>query len=172
MASDEDDNDLDSRLAKVRARMKRLENIHTKSADKFSQTLDELVKLKGEEEALLIIKKIVVDAFTRIVERTPVDTGRARAGWQFEVGKAQAWTPPEGIYDALKDAETKRAIKAAVEDELKRIREASPEALWIISNHLDYIGALEAGWSKQAPSGMVAITLQELRRRLAKKYSL
>lgn len=156
----------------MQARVKKLENLHTKSVEKLGAALDEIIRLKTEEEALLIVKKIVADAFVRIVNRTPVDTGRARASWQFGVGIPPAGEAPEGEYPALK-VDGKAAIRAAVSDQLDKISDASPAALWYIANHLDYIEALEAGHSLQSkPYAMLNLTLRELNHQLRKKYEL
>lgn len=168
----EDGERWDRRLEAVRARIKKLENLHTRSAEKWEATLDELVKLKTEEEALLIFRKMVIDAFVRIVSRTPVDTGRARASWQFGVGSAPAGKVPEGEYNNMK-GKGRRAVRSAVIDELEKINDAPADRMWYIANNLEYIEALEAGHSAQTPPyGMVGLTLNELRNELRRKYKL
>ena len=65
------------------------------------------------------------EALARIMNKTPVDTGRARAGWRVaKTGKLK----------------------------------------FTVFNTVHYIIYLEFGHSKQAPRGMVAITIQELKR--------
>jgi hypothetical protein len=89
-----------------------------------------------------IVTKTVIDLFAKIVERTPVDTGRARANWAL----AMDVNSPE--YADLTDA-------ADWEYETE-----DGTTIWIYNN-LVYIEALEEGHSEQAPIGMVAISLQE-----------
>ena len=162
----------DRRLSAVRTRIRKLENLHTKSVDKFNATLDELVRLKTEEEALFIVKSIVINAFARLVDRTPVDTGRARAGWIFEIDTPSLWIPPKGAYEKLQ-TESRSAVRAAVADELEKIENATPGAVWFIVNNVEYIEALEAGHSVQAkPYGMLGLTLNELRNQLRRKIEL
>jgi len=69
-----------------------------------------------------VIAAYTVESYKRIKVKTPVDTGRARASWFYEL------EPDVGT----------------------------------IYNTVDYILELENGSSKQAPEGMVAITLAEM----------
>ena len=70
-------------------------------------------------------------AFGAIQDRTPVDAGNARSGWQLVT-----------VVDSVRE---------------KHLR---------IINIVPYVAYLEYGWSKQAPAGMVRITLLELERRM------
>lgn len=72
------------------------------------------------------LRRIGLSALSRIAKRTPVDTGRARAGWQMDDSQAES--------------------KLFVE----------------VINRVPYIVFLEYGRSKQAPSGMVRISLHEM----------
>lgn len=98
-----------------------------------------------------VVRKVALDLFSRIVLRSPVDTGRFRGNWQITLG-----APAEGVL--------------AQEDKsggtvLGRVRAAlgSPVGATVIylTNNLPYARRLEYGWSQQAPNGMVRITLQE-----------
>lgn len=145
------------RLEAVRARIRRLDAEMTDSAEAFGRALHEIVRLKTEEEALLIVKKCVIDFFAQVVTKTPVDTGRARVSWQFGINAEPAGAEPAGNF--------REAMNAHIAETMAQI-EASPAAVWWIANHLAYIEALEAGWSRQAPAGMVALSLAELTRHL------
>lgn len=98
-------------------------------------------------------KKLVLEALRRIVQKTPVDTGRARGNWQVTIGG-----PASGVLERLdKDgSETIQKGLAAVA--------SLPDfqVVWI-SNNLEYIEFLESGSSKQAPKGMVRLTILQLR---------
>lgn len=94
-----------------------------------------------------VVQRVALDAFTKITQRTPVDTGRARASWQLSVGQPQGEVPPEGSYPAPGTPDMTK-IDGTLE-------------VWIASN-LDYIQALEDGHSNQSPSGMVTITAAEI----------
>lgn len=67
------------RIQEIRRRIKELDSVMTDDVNKFEKILQEQVRLTIEGEALLIVKKVISEVFVRIVMRTPVDTGRARA---------------------------------------------------------------------------------------------
>jgi len=114
-------------------------------------------RLKAQDVAEQRFRKVVLDLDTKIVERTPVDTGAARARWQPNVG-------PEPIGGAGSDI-------GAFVPQLKL-----GDTAWI-SNNLPYIRVLEYGlfpnppkhgagktvdgYSTQAPQGMIRITAVE-----------
>lgn len=148
---------IEQRRKAIQSRIAALNHQHYRDVDKFNAAIQEIARLKTEEEALLIVQKVVIDVYARIVDRTPVDTGRARASWQFGVN-----TEPEG---KVAEGDYRAKIAGIVAENIAQIADA-PAAVWFISNHLDYIEALEAGWSKQAPAGMVGLTLRELTRQL------
>jgi hypothetical protein len=92
------------------------------------------------------VRKIVFDAFNMVVKKTPVDTGRARGNWIVSVNS---------IDRTVKlDATRPNAISIKKGDGVNPI---------YITNSLDYIHDLESGTSKQARSGMVAVTINEIR---------
>lgn len=99
----------------------------------------------------LVVRKVAVEATARIVRRTPVDTGRARANWTVTVGRP-SYATTEGFDKA--GAATIAAAATAVAG-----FRCGP-SVWI-ANGLPYIERLETGWSTQAPSGMVGLTVIE-----------
>jgi hypothetical protein len=104
-----------------------------------------------KESATLIVRKVAIDAFSRVILKTPVDTGRARANWQCAIGEVPQSSlllnDKEGT--ATVDRVTAEAMKLKVGDTIYLI------------NNVVYILALEHGHSKQAPAGMVEITVRE-----------
>lgn len=121
-------------------------------------------KARGNERA--VVKKIFLDLGTAIVERTPVgdpDTwkmpapkgyigGRARGSWQYGYNAATETEP--GTIDSTGQASLKR-LEAGVQ---------SHDALGVhfITSTVPYMRRLEyEAWSKQAPEGMVRITVVE-----------
>lgn len=148
---------IEQRRRAIQSRIDALNHNRYRDVNQFNAAIQEIARLKAEEEALLIVQKVVIDAYTRIIDRTPIDTGRARASWQFGVNAEPDGKVPDGDYKAK--------IAGIVAENVTQIAEASP-GKWFIANHLDYIEALEAGWSKQAPAGMVGLTLRELARQL------
>lgn len=109
-----------------------------------------------DEEFRLIVRSLALQALSRIVQRTPVDTGRARGNWTVSIGAADgsvtANLDPGGA-GAIADG---NAVLAQFEN-----YEGFPSIF--IQNNLPYIERLEDGYSSQAPGGMVALTVAELR---------
>ena len=102
--------------------------------------------------ALKFQKRVALEALTRIVKRTPVDTGFARANWQV------APTTNEGTVDGT-DPGGGGTIAGGLSD-INKVR-VPFGVIWIFNN-VKYIAFLEEGSSSQAPQGMVALTLREL----------
>lgn len=148
---------LETKREQVKRRIADLNNKRCKDVDDLQRTLNELVRLKIQDEALGTVKKIVVAAYENIVERTPVKTGRAKASWQFSTSAPSDYVPPPGNY--------KGEINAIVQKTVAEIFRANPD-MWYISSNLEYIEALEAGWSDLAPQGMVALALQEMKHQM------
>lgn len=129
---------------------------------KFELELDAFCK-KVEQSAATVTKRVAFDLFRRIVRKTPVDTGRARAAWNMSVNEAHRTVPPEG--QASYPEPTAGALVVQPGDEI-----------WI-SNNLPYIVKLEeggytkkketgktkGGFSLQAPHGMVAVSIEEVK---------
>jgi hypothetical protein len=89
----------------------------------------------------------------RIVRRTPVRSGRARANWNPSVGEPDIETSTS--------TNQERALQR-VGPVAHRLNISHGEVFWL-SNGLPYIQRLEEGWSKQAPDGMVKITELEMK---------
>jgi hypothetical protein len=108
---------------------------------KFAKKLDLAVEV--------VTVRIVLDLFTRITKRTPVDTGRARASWDIKVGVSSDYLPEAGKYAGAKD----------VSGEVEKI---DGKQIVFISTSIDYMKYLEEGSSQQAPAGIVLLSLAEL----------
>lgn len=139
----------------------------------------------------LFVRKVIFDASATILRRSPVDTGRFRANWQYGFG-----VQPGGVLDAedlSKDgSETARKIADQV---------AKGVGVHFIVNNLPYAEVIEYGkypdpvekgtyvkagqtkygitgpgyvqrsadgFSKQAPAGVLRITYEEIANDLAK----
>lgn len=137
-------------------------------------TLD-LKKFADGEKARVkaVRKRYVFSLYASIVKKTPVDTGRARGNWNVSVGSE----------DSSVSEMTKRQYMQG-----RSLPSANGDEPYFISNNLPYIGTLEyggypspvkkgtkvskkgekparyeirsqGGFSKQAPNGMVGVTL-------------
>lgn len=109
-------------------------------------------KAKGKQE--LFFKKLTLEIMSRIVLKTPVDTGRARANWFVGNGT------PNRRTDQLVDPSGVSTI-AFGQSAIMGIK-VDGQTIYV-TNSLPYIRRLEyEGWSQQAPAGMVRVTLAEL----------
>lgn len=113
---------------------------------RFKADLEAFAK-KLDLSKRVVVKRFALDAWTRMSERTPVDTGRARHGWTIKEGEPSDFIPEEGQYG---------------KPELPGFFNPSGEQSVFITNAVDYIRYLEDGSSKRAPAGMIRITLAEL----------
>lgn len=76
----------------------------------FSVDLDNFVKQVGLS-AQAVQKKVAFDLFRRIVKKTPVDTGRARASWTISANGADQTVISNNVpyITALEDGHSKKA---------------------------------------------------------------
>lgn len=102
-----------------------------------------------EQRADLIKRKIAFEIWRELLEVTPMDTGRARAGWHIgPTVKADA--PPK---DKLGYGYDVRADVSMVPKDAPII---------YIYNNVEYIGRLNAGSSTQAPREFVQIAIDKV----------
>jgi hypothetical protein len=92
------------------------------------------------------VKYIAFETLRRLVLKTPVDTGRARSSWQI------------GISDVTTDI----WLDDPLIEGMKKLQEIKEFDIIYIYNNVFYTYYLEHGHSKQAPNGMVAITVEEI----------
>jgi len=124
----------------------------TDNLAQFNREIDAFAR-KVPDRAVTLHKKVAFEALRRLVSKTPVDTGRARGDWQVTIGD-----PATGQLDVL-DVSGSLTVAAG----LAALAGLPPYQIVWISNNVDYIERLEHGHSKQAPEGMLAVTVEELR---------
>jgi hypothetical protein len=107
----------------------------------------------NEKTFSIVLQKVALELLSRIVYKTPVDTGRARGNWQVTLD-----TPATGYNTDKKDG----TGTAAIAEGVSVITQAPNDGLIWITNNLPYIERLENGWSNQAPAGMVKVALEEV----------
>lgn len=95
-----------------------------------------------------VMRSIALRLWTKITQRTPVDTGRARSNWALAEGGPSSLPPP-----LPGDSHTTVT---------PNVQFISGKGAIFITNNLGYVQYLEQGSSKQAPVGMVAISVAEL----------
>lgn len=116
-------------------------------------------------------RAMVLQLFASIVKRTPVYRGRLRGNWQITVGSL----PSNEQLDVRDKGGSQANARAAKAVEYENI----DEEYTFIHNNLPYAVTAEfgewgdgpktvGGYSKQAPSGMVRVTLTEFEQALNK----
>ena len=117
-----------------------------------------------------IMRLAALNLFRQVVLKTPVDTGRARSNWQATIGGVA-----KGTVDGEKSEEQ---ILQEIVDVVSggRIKQG-----FFLTNNLPYIQKLEyggypmspkkgdkttGGYSKQAPAGMVRISMAQIEKDL------
>jgi hypothetical protein len=107
----------------------------------------------AKEQAELVAKKIAIELFSRVIEKSPVDTGRFRANWNCSISSpdlsTSESTDPSGS-GAISKA-TSTVVSYTLNDQSV-----------FLTNNLPYAERLENGWSKQAPNGMVRLSVMEI----------
>lgn len=124
------------------------------NARKFALEIDRDFE-RAEKELREAVSLLALQGLTRIIQRTPVDTGRARGNWSVSIG-AQSF----GLAQELDPSGSN-----AISEGQAVIASFGSQEGWpsiFIQNNLPYIERLEDGYSGQAPNGMVALTLADL----------
>ena len=130
----------------------------------FSSDIAKFAKKAGEN-MVTTRKSVFFQLAESIVERTPVDTGRAKGNWQPSLHTFKSGTVA-GASDPIP------AIKMVADS-------ANGDDSMCLINNLPYIQPLEygyygegpkviGGYSSQAPRGMVRITVREFKVALRK----
>ncbi len=109
----------------------------------FERDLNAFVKDTGVELEQ-VVRKVALDVHNRVSEKTPVDTGRARGNWNVKAGSPDLSTDNTGLSSVL------------------TLKKGDGNKPIYITNNLPYAQKLEDGHSKQAPAGMVALTMAEI----------
>ena len=124
---------------------------------KFAERMRQTAK-HVDANSNMLVKRTAIATLTEIVQRTPIDTGRAKSNWLVST-----WGPMGGIREPFAygfQGSTKTANEqATIADGTYRINQFritfGMEKIYI-TNNLDYIELLELGSSKtQAPTGFV-----------------
>jgi len=122
--------------------------VRFKNGRKFRLDLRKFAELTEEQHAALL-KKIAFQLLGLIVSKTPVDTGRAQNNWQVAVDAAAGTAQVSGGGNVFSGA-------------LSALAKVKAFSTIILYNNVEYIVFLEHGTSKQAPRGMVSVSIQEV----------
>ena len=110
--------------------------------------------VQTKDKETLVIRKIAIECFRRIILGTPVDSGRARGNWQASTG-----SPANGETNTL-DPTGAMTISAMVSEVAGWTPKDDLPAF--ITNNLPYIQRLNEGWSKQAPAHFVEQVIADM----------
>lgn len=139
-------------------RIKTLNEKHVTTASQMNAVLREMMDLATEDWRTQVAV-VILNAVANVQRRTPVDTGRARAGWQIEAGASPSNDAPA---EGLSRADYARIASDAVAN----APDLTTADVVHIVNNVKYILILNAGWSKKHPAGFIDNMLDEIRRAL------
>ena len=114
--------------------------------ENFFKSFQKKTKEISEDETAAFLKHISILFLQLVIPKTPVDTGRARAGWYPAAKELGA-----GTFADVGEGSLKTSLKGK-----KKFIE--------IFNRVEYIVLLEYGRSKQAPNGMARVSLDEVKK--------
>lgn len=116
-------------------------------AGPFELSLRQFAQEAGEN-ADAVVRNVVLEIGARLVIRSPVDTGRFRSNWRYSLNVQVV-----GV--------TTEATKVSTVNGLDALPAHAGGQVHYLQNNLPYAQRLEHGWSKQAPIGMVGLTVLE-----------
>jgi len=122
----------------------------------FNRELRRVSRRLSQEQAIVFFKKLGLDLLRLVVQRTPVDSGRARGNWQLTVN-----VPASGETGKF-DTSSNLSGGGSTED-ISALSQLKLGDVIFLTNNVPYIVRLERGWSKQAPKGMLTVSIRQLR---------
>ena len=103
-----------------------------------------------------VIKKFAFDLLKGIITKMPVKFGQARAGWYAAFETLGGSGPHTGTPE-----ESKGRTQGSFTDHTQ----GTFKDKWIeIINGVEHVIWLEYGWSKQAPLGVIRVSMREMRK--------
>ena len=143
------------------------------NAREFSISLSRRLAGETEKAVIQFTRKIALDALRGLVLKSPVGYppswkrlapkgyvgGQFRGAWQLSVGAEGTGITGKSLPGRTGSRSAAAAAASDALGELSRLR--AYDSVYIV-NGLPYAERLENGWSKQAPLGMVALTVAEL----------
>lgn len=139
-------------------------------ARQFKLELDNWLRSEVQQKAVDTQKRIVAEALTQIVQATPVGNNTK---WAANIKRAARGLPPlprgyvggqaRRNWQVTFDVPAVAALPGtdanggrAMNEGYAKVATLTAPGRVYISNPLEYMDALENGWSRQAPQGMVA----------------
>lgn len=106
-----------------------------------------------------VVRGTLLAMTSKIIKRSPVDTGRFRNNWNASFGA------PDGTMSTSTDPSGTKAQSNAA----KLLMNFDMGKTFYLTNNLPYSLRLEYGYSKQSPSGMVRLTASEFDQEIKKQ---
>lgn len=105
-----------------------------------------------------VMQIATVKFYQQVIIATPLDTGRARHGWNITVGAPSNTVPPEGKY----------SMPNIAEHGYETIVSVSTDQVIYITNLVPYIEDLNNGSSRQAPARFIELAAERVQRGIAR----
>ena len=122
-----------------------------KIMSKFTLDIAKFVK-KAKINQDVAVRKITFELFSRVIMKSPVDTGRFRGNWFTQIGSVSS-NVNHSLFDKSGSVALNQAGAIAAKIE-------AGDVIYM-SNSLPYAGRLEYGYSQQAPVGMVRVSIKQ-----------
>jgi hypothetical protein len=119
--------------------------------DKHRLDITRIIK-KAKGNTDIVMRKITLELFSRVILKSPVDTGRFRNNWVMATG----------TYSNETTEATDKSGSRAIGTVASQVNSVKMGGLIYLTNSLPYAIELERGSSKQAPQGMVRLTAMEI----------
>jgi hypothetical protein len=127
----------------------------------FTQTVNAWAATVPRQQVKTAQRKLLLDGWRGVTEKTPVDTGYARFNWQVTFA-----APAQGVVGDRPPSRSRggRAVRQIGEPQAPSVSAASiPDwSVAYITNNVAYIEYLEDGTPRTRAHQMVALTVQEL----------
>ena len=107
-----------------------------------------------------------IEVYRQLTIATPVDTGRARWGWNCSVRSIDATIPPE----APNNTSNYYGLDARRASVTFSVNNVNGKDSIFISNAVPYIVKLNEGWSKQASARFFELCFENAVQKLARYY--
>lgn len=113
--------------------------------------------------------KMVQFLVHQLYERTPELTGFARNNWRVSAGFIPSGVIGERYSNTKNDHSATLQTDDEIADELDKVKGARSTGVVFVYNNVEYIQALEYGWSRQAPTGILEIAVNNTRNHFISK---
>lgn len=160
-------------MSEFKQRISTLNKKQCTTAAQINAVLSEMAELT-RDVTMNGVLRILIEEFQALVAITPVDTGRARASWimtgdrsnvEKKVPEYKRTTPKPPNADPEKHILPEYANLIRETIDKSSLGLSGADIIYVVNN-MEYILALNAGWSKKQPSGFIDSFLLRVKTRL------